>query len=214
MKPYRLLALLLLLALLCEPALAQMEDVAPSDIVRVSLKPSTPGEWSQRRVAVVGRIVSVSDDSLKLRSGNADHSFSLRTIERMEVKAGTRRAVFEGAMIGAGVGAFFGLFLAGGLSSEGDNCWSCMTNRERRELEEESSWFSGEPSPASSSSSTSINTSTAILIGSAATGIGLVIGTVFGAATRVDRWQKVPVGEAPRFQALISAGSVGMRLTF
>ncbi len=143
-----------------EPSLSQQPT--PVEIgARVRLRPEGAGQrW------VVGQLLAVSEDSVRLLAGDPPDSVALGlpSLASFDVSMGQRRQTGRGAMIGLGIGAVAGILLGASTGSECDDC------------------FSPGPGPGESA------VAGGVLFGALGAGIGALIGR----SSQGERWEAVP----------------------
>jgi hypothetical protein len=154
--------------------------------IRVLVTDATPDQW------VVGNLEAQDDDSLRLRvAGQAQPvSVARSSLRRLEVGRGQRRAVFQGAGVGFGLGALVGaLTQLGREPSRSHTCGSfsslCPVEVEARVIKDG-------------------------LIGGA---VGALLGAAIGSAVKTERWEALPLGPAGVGLAPRGAG-LGLSFTF
>jgi hypothetical protein len=151
--------------------------------IRVLATDVTPARW------VVGDLVTQDGDSLQLRvAGQAQPiSVARRSLHRLEVSQGQRRAVRDGAGIGFGLGVIVGaLTQVNKQSSRSCDGWFsslCSLDREAHVVQ-------------------------AGLIGGA---VGGLLGAALGYAVKSERWEGLPLGRA---RVGVAPGGAGLRLSF
>jgi hypothetical protein len=151
--------------------------------IRVLAADVTPERW------FVGDLLAYDGDSLRLQvAGRAlPVSVARRSITRMEVSRGKKRAVLDGASIGSGLGVIVGALTQVG-KPPGRTCdaWLsslCALDREAHVVQ-------------------------AGLIGGA---VGGLLGAALGYAVRTERWEGLPVG---RVRAAVAPSGTGLGLSF
>ena len=170
--------------------LAPFQRVAAQEpAARVRLTLASPS--SQR---LVGTLVGQYADSFRvqLAARAAPVSVARSAVVRLEVSQGQKRAVGEGALIGAGLGVIGGFVLSGVAASKSQSCGTpnlfgvCYVDWYGRA-------FRGG------------------LIGGA---IGGAVGAALGYALRTDRWEGVPLSRAHQLALAPRGAGLALSLTF
>lgn len=174
--------------LLLATCLAPLERVAAQDAalrVRFTIASPTP-----RRL--VGTLVSQDTDSLWVQvAGQAAPMAVARSAVGVEVSQGRRRAIAEGARIGAQLGVLGGV-VVGLTTAQSQACGTsdlvgmCSLASYARGLE-------------------------GALIGGT---IGAVVGAALGSAVRTDRWEAVSLGPSRHLALAPRGAGVAVSLTF
>jgi len=122
----RLTRMALTLAALCVPALPQsttnweaVKALAPGTEIRIA--PKGPGN-------VKGKVETVAEDSILVRSGKRQRTLLRADIVRIDVRVSRRKkhiagSTRTGAIIGAGIGLGFGLLCNAAAGTDGAVCY-------------------------------------------------------------------------------------------
>jgi len=175
--------------LIVAPFFAPLESLGaqqPGEPVRLTMGSAA----SSPRVA--GTLVRQDPDSfwVQLAGRTAPVSLARSAVARLEVSRGRKRAVGQGALVGAGLGAIAGFVAGGYAASRSRSCGTpgfadvCYVD-----------WYGQAFRGA--------------LVGGA---IGGAVGAAVGYAVRTDRWEGVPLSRAHHL-ALVPRGA-GLALTF
>jgi hypothetical protein len=153
--------------------------------IRVLATAGTPARW------VVGDLLAQDGDSLRLRVAGQPYPVSVarRSLQRLEVGRGQKRAVLGGARIGFGLGVMIGALSQVGReparSCEGWYSSLCSLDREAHVVQ-------------------------AGLIGGA---VGGLLGAALGYGVTSERWEGLPVGRA-RLAVAPSGTGLGLSVAF
>ncbi len=170
----------------CVAPLQNLRAQEPGEPIRLTVG----GAASSPRVA--GTLVRQDPDSfwVQLAGRTAPVSLARSAVVRLEVSLGQKRAVGQGALIGAGLGAIAGFVAGGYAASRSRSCGTpgladvCYVD-----------WYGRAFRGA--------------LLGGA---MGGAVGAAVGYAVRTDRWEGVPLSRAHHL-ALVPRGA-GVALTF
>src|SRR5260370_557686 len=148
--------------------------------------------WAASSPRVAGALVGQDPDSfwVQLAGRTAPVSLARGAVVRLEVSRGRKRAVGQGALIGAGLGAIAG-FVAGGYAASRARPGGTPGLAAGGYVDWDGRAFRG------------------ALIGGT---IGGAVGAAVGYAVRTDRWEGVPLSRAHHL-ALVPRGA-GLALTF